>query len=345
MATLGPNKGSSGEGYVELHVHVARRLSGEQRAYLDRLLLSQIQVTDGKARVPTETEILIAGLPSHDDLSASKRLRLLIVPWASVPQSTRQTLVDFPQLEIHNLHHNAAATAELAMALLLATAKHIVPVDRALREKDWRACLDPGMNRLLSGLTAVVLGFGAVGRRIALACAGLGLRVVAVRRRATGPSDTLQGITVRSSTDLLDCLPRADVLVIALPLTHETRGMIGMAELELLPPRAILVNVARAEIVNEEALYSALRTDRLAGAGLDVWYQEPTRDELESGARVAVSRFAFHELENIVMSPHRGGALGEERNELRRLDELARLLNAVVRGEPVPNQVDRTLWY
>ena len=344
MCMVAPNTGSGEESSV-LRVHIARRMSREQKGYLDRLLPPQIRVTEGDPRVPLETDILVAGLPSADELRASDRLRMLIVPWASIPQSTRCALADFPQLQIHNLHHNAAATAELAMALLLATAKQIVQVDRALREEDWGACIDPEKNRLLSGLTAVVLGFGAVGRRIAGACAGLGMRVIAVRRRVAEPSDTTEGVVVRSSSELLDCLPQADALMIALPLTHETRGMIGEAELGLLPPRAILVNVARAQIVDEEALYTALKANHLAGAGLDVWYQEPTQDELESGARVAVSRFAFHELENIVMSPHRGGALGEERNELRRLDELARLLTAAFQGVPVPNEVDRTLWY
>jgi len=302
-------------------------------------------VTDGDPTVPSATEILVAGLPTREDLLASERLRMLIVPWASIPKSTRLLLEEFRELAVHNLHHNAASTAELAIALLLATAKQIVPVDRALRERDWRACLDPTTNRLLDGLTAVVLGFGAVGGRVSRACAGLGMRVIAVRRNTVSPRETPEGIELRSTAAVRESLPAADVLIITLPLTHETHGMIGTVELKLLPPRAMLVNVARAEIVDEEALFEALRAGRLAGAGLDVWYQEPTRAELERGDRIAVSRFAFHELQNLVMSPHRGGALGDERNERRRFDELARLLNAAARGEPAPNRVDRDLWY
>jgi len=329
-----------------LYVHVARRLTPEQRARLQELLDPRITVTDGETdSVSPNTEILVSGLPTQKELSAYAMLQALIIPWASVPQSTRQVVGQFPNIAVHNLHHNAATTAELAITLLLAVAKQVIPVDRALRRNDWSSCLDPSANPLLDEWTIVLLGYGAVGQRIARACLGLGMRVIALRRHSSRPAEMQEGLEVRPSEALHDSLPEANGLIVALPLTRETHAMIGKAELELLSARAILVNVARAQIVDEEALYESLRTHRLGGAGLDVWYQEPTRDELERGVRIPMSRFPFQELDNVVMSPHRGGALGERMIELRRMDELASLLNAFIRGESMPNRVRRDLWY
>ena len=108
-----------------------------------------------------------------------------------------------------------------------------------------------------------------------------------------------------------------------------------------LPKGAIVINVGRGPVINEEALYNALHAGRLAGAGIDVWYTYPHGEE-ERGHTLP-SRFPFHELDNVVMSPHRGGWL--EAAEGRRLQELATLITAAANGEDVPNKVDKVLGY
>jgi len=345
MTTAHVREGRGTRAAGPLYVHIQRRMTPEHREWLEDGLLPGIQVTDGDSPASPSTEILVAGLPVRAEISALAGLHALIVPWASIPKATRLVLEEFPELSVHNLHHNAASTAELAITLALAAAKRVIPVDRALRERDWQACLDPAANLLLDGLAAVVLGYGAVGKRVARACVGLGMQVIAVRRHPSTLGSSLEGVEVRSSEALGRSLREAQVLIITLPLTDETIGMIGPDELELLPRGALLVNVARAEIVDEEGLYEALRRKRLAAAGIDVWHKEPSRAELERGDRIAVSRFSFETLDNLVMSPHRGGALGVERNERRRFDELASLLNAAALGNPMPNRVSRDLWY
>jgi phosphoglycerate dehydrogenase-like enzyme len=117
--------------------------------------------------------------------------------------------------------------------------------------------------------------------------------------------------------------------------------MVGEAELALLPPGAVLVNVGRGAIVREEALYHALREGRLAAAGLDVWYRYPTSEA--EAVDAAPSAFPFHELDNVVMSPHRAGHVAED-DDLR-MKALAELLNAAARGEPMPNRVDLEAGY
>jgi len=136
-------------------------------------------------------------------------------------------------------------------------------------------------------------------------------------------------------------LPRTDALIITAPLTPETKDLIGEQELALLPRGAILVNVGRGLIVDEAALFSALKSGHLAAAGLDVWYQYPT-DEA-SRSNTPPSRWPFHELDNVVMSPHRGGdAIGID---TQRMVELADMLNRAARDEAMPNRVDVAAGY
>ena len=112
-------------------------------------------------------------------------------------------------------------------------------------------------------------------------------------------------------------------------------------ELELLPKGALLVNVGRGPIVDEEALYEALTQGSLCAAGLDVWYQYP-EDEV-ARLKTQPSIFPFHELENVVLSPHRGGA--STVSQLRRMGALAEMLNTLAQGLPLPNRVDLTIGY
>jgi phosphoglycerate dehydrogenase-like enzyme len=285
---------------------------------------------------PATFRILVAGRPSREHLLASPHLEALVVPWAGIPDPTRDLLREFPHLAVHNLHHNALPVAEQAIALLLAVCKFVVPMDRALRAHDWRPRYEPNPSLLLQGRTALVLGYGAVGRQVARLCQGLGMDVVAVRRKATAGTDRVAGID-----KLHSLLPRAGAVLICLPLTPETEGLIGAAELALLPPEAVLVNVGRGPVVDEAALFQALRDRRLYAAGLDVWYNYPP-DEA-SRSHTPPSRYPFHELDNVVMSPHRAG--GSTETERLRVAHLAEMLNAAARGEPLPNRVNLAAGY
>jgi phosphoglycerate dehydrogenase-like enzyme len=188
-----------------------------------------------------------------------------------------------------------------------------------------------------------VLGYGAIGQRVARVCQALGMHVLAVRHDPLAPGPEDVRAEIYGPAELHRLLPRSHVLIITLPLTEETDGLIGAGELALLPEGALLVNVARGEIVSEAALYRALRDGRLAAAGLDVWYSYP--EDRESRTHTPPSRFPFHELDNVVMSPHRGGAFGSNYTEHARVVHLARLLNAAARGEAMTNRVDLSRGY
>ena len=325
------------------------------------------EAEDAETGYLAAADVLVSGRPSREHLEQATKLRAVIIPWAGLPTATRDLLLEFPKLSVHNLHDNAAPTAEMALTLLLAAAKRIVPNDRALRRGDWRpryAPDDPSI--LLEGKTAVVLGFGAIGRRVARMLLGLGMTVVGVRRSAVagpdgaeggadasasrGPATFAQhpdvpGVEVVTVDCLHETLARAHVVMVCLPLTSQTEGLLGERELAVLQPGAVLVNTGRGTIVEQHALYRALKSPDhpLAAAGIDVWYNYPTDDV--SRACTLPADAPLHELDNLVLSPHRAAIVHSAEARKRRMLALADLLNTAARGEPMPNRVDLQAGY
>ncbi len=335
-------EGRGSERSRRLRVHITHRPPDDALRHLVELLDPAIEVTSGPEPPSPQTDVLVEGRPSLERLNACPSLEALIVPYAGVPDETRRLILDErPDLAVYNLHHNATAVAELAMALFLAAAKSIIPVDTALRSHDWRSRYDGAHTVLLAGKTAVMLGYGAIGSRIARVCNALGMEVHAMRRHVSGTSDA--DVQIHGPDALGELLAVADALFIALPLTPETMGLLGADEIASLPRSCVLVNIARGEIVEEKALFDALRVKRIAAAGIDVWYRYPQTESERSNT--PPSHYPFHELDNVVMSPHRGGAFRVEELEQLRMSNLAGTLNAFVRGEPPPHRVDIHLGY
>lgn len=324
-----------------LRVHISSPPEAEHLAELQARLAARIELTLGP-ELPANPayEILVNGRPTEAEMTASASLTAVVIPWAGVARTTRDLLLSHARIAVHNLHYNDAATAEMAVTLMLAAAKLIVPADRDLRANNWsiRYGIDPALQ--VAGKTAVVLGYGSIGRRVARACQGLEMRVLALRRGADREYES-EGVRVFPANRLRDLLKEADVLLICLPLTPETQGLIAAAELALLPPRAVLVNVGRGPIVDEAALFEALKSGRLYAAGIDVWYQYPRSEE--AGTNTAPGHFPFAELQNVVLSPHRGGDNSE--TESIRMAALAELLNHAAVGEEMPNRVDLQAGY
>lgn len=315
-------------------------------AAVDRLsnnLRPDVHLTQGPDLPdPAEYDILVAGRPKREALTASPNLHTLIIPWAGLPESTRELMKEFPDVAVHNLHHNAWPVAEHVIGLLLAAAKFIVPMDRSLRRGDWTPRYGHNRSLLLAGKTALILGYGAIGRRVGCLCRGLGMHVIGIRRQAGALPAELDDGTVLAGPDSLDSLlPQTHALIICLPHTPQTESFVGAKELSLLPPEAALVNVARGPIVDQGALYHALRDGTLYAAGLDVWYTYPADEATR--ANTPPADYPFHELDNVVMSPHRAGHATEV--EILRAEHLARMLNAAANGLPMPNRVDLEAGY
>ena len=284
-------------------------------------------------------EVLISGRPSEEWLAAGENLRWVVIPFAGLPRITVERLDPYPQIGLLNLHHNAAPTAEHAIGLLLATAKKLLPADRALRKGDWRMRYEMETSQILAGKRALVLGGGAIGTRVARVLRALDLSVQVLVRTRQNDREGLPLAEQVTPNEIDTVLPNIDMVICTLPDTPETRGSFGATRLALLPEHAIIVNVGRSTIFDDEALFRALEEDRLAGAGLDVWSQVP--EKKEEREQTEPSPFPYHTLENVVLSPHRAGH-GAGIEELRATHCLARL-DEIARGVATP--IDRTRGY
>ena len=181
-----------------------------------------------------------------------------------------------------------------------------------------------------AGRTMTLVGFGHIGKAIATRARAMGLRIVAVTR--SGRTDPAADCSLPVER-LHDVLPETDVLVLCCPLDDGTRGLIGAAELAAMKPSAFLVNVARAEVLDEQAAYEVLRDRRIAGAAIDVWYRYPKPGETECPP----SRFPFHELPNLRATPHISG--WTEGLMQRRYAFIAENIRKLASGQPLENVV------
>ncbi len=217
---------------------------------------------------------------------------------------------------------NAAAVAEVAVWQLLALARRLLEARAAVAA----GRLGEPMGDALAGSTAVVLGLGAVGRETAARLRGLGLRVVGVGRLpAADRGGTLPALDAyRPVAELRAALAHARALVVCCALTAETQGLVGAAELAAMPPGGFLVNVARGPVVDYPALLAALRSGRLAGAGLDVFWREPI-DPDDPILR-----------ENVVATAHVGGVTRTSYQGIAR--GVAENVERLRRGEPIRNR-------
>jgi phosphoglycerate dehydrogenase-like enzyme len=184
------------------------------------------------------------------------------------------------------------------------------------------------------GRTIGIVGYGRIGREVAERAAGLKCRVLAANRSPV--VDPAPAETIFSLAELDHMLPLCDTVVIACALTPETTGLIDAHRLASMKPGALLINVARASIVDEDALYAALKDGHLGGAALDVWWQYPT--QAEPGRRP--SRRPFHELPNVLITPHCSSAT--DATAERRWSAVAANLDRFARGEPLENLVLQT---
>jgi len=219
---------------------------------------------------------------------------------------------------------NAGVVVQTALAGVLMLARCFPQLLAAQRAKTWAPLVGSGLPRDLAGQTAVIVGWGPIGRGLGALLAALGMHVVAVRS-STGAASGPATESVRFE-DIRSVLARADWLLLACPLSGRTHGLIGTAALASMPAGARLVNVARGEVVDEPALIDALRTGALSGAYLDVFTHEPLAAESP-----------LWDMPNVIVTPHTAGH--SDGNEARVADLFLDNLRRWNAGQPLLNRV------
>ncbi|MGD9951912.1 MAG: 2-hydroxyacid dehydrogenase [Burkholderiales bacterium] len=279
------------------------------------------------ARALADADVLIS-LQWSRDFPPAPGLKLIQSPGTGVD------FIDFgavpPGVAVCNCYGHAEGTAEyVVLGLLLWCQTSFVPSHQAFRaERSWRhsgRVNGPIMGELY-GSTVGILGLGAIGRAVAERLQGFGVTVIGCNRTLREePHVHAQYPLARID----EFLARCDYVVVAAALAPETERLIDARRLAAMKRSAVLVNVGRGPVVDEDALYAALKEKRIRGATLDVWYAYPRHDDLH----VAPSKHPFHELDNVWMTPHI--AAWTTGMVDRRWSEIARNLDALVRGEPL----------
>jgi phosphoglycerate dehydrogenase-like enzyme len=234
-----------------------------------------------------------------------------------------------------NTFHHESSIAEHVATVLVALRRNLLGQDAALRTGVWASSVysaDIRQPETLRGAVVTFLGFGHIGSAAWKLLQAFGAEGIAITRSGSvdpaGNSLRWAGTTAQ----LGEALSESDILVISIPLTDETTGIIGAAELDDLGPDGLLVNVARGPVVDERPLYEALKDRRIAGAAVDVWYHYPATD-----GRAEPSALPFGRLDNIIMTPHSSGVTAETFRGRAR--EIAENITRLSLNEPLKNVV------
>ena len=304
---------------------IARRAIASLAEVLVRSDLSDEEL----ARRAPEVDVLVTGgfprdIPA-DVWPRMTRLRLLQTVAAGVDH------LPYDRIPAHvSICSNAGAhrvsIGEHSMALLLAAAKNIVRHTEAIRGGRF---LQDRMGRSVRGKTLGVVGLGGIGGEAARLAVGLGMRAIGINRHGGSDAPVAWCGTI---ADLDRLLRESDFVLLSIPLTRATLGLIGARELGLMKRDAVLINIARGKLIRERDLYEHLKANPGFVAALDVWWRYPR------GGGVPFTE-PFHELPNVVMTPHVAWAVPEQsaRSLEAALENVARFL----RNEPPRNVVDR----
>ena len=313
----------------------AIRLADLVRRYLS--IPCEVIENDETAILPqlADADVIVSMGFSRQMAEAGPRLRLVQVPGAGLDRIDRGAMR--PGLHLANAYGHEAGIAEYIMGAMLSMTRSFGSLDASLRKGRWDSQWAigtpmPPPSPELAGKTLGILGFGHIGDALARRAAAFDMQVCAIRRQAQ--NDVPAGVSFIGGPDRLDeVLRQSDYLAITLSLSPDTRNLLDEHRLDLMKPSAYLINVARAEIAEEIALYRALAGGKLAGAALDVWYRYPTTPEPTLPANQP-----FHELANVILTPHVSGwteGMLEARAKL-----IAGNSERTARGERPLNEID-----
>ncbi len=278
-----------------------------------------------------DTDIALLGAFAREILETAANLKWAHIPWAGV-DSLIEVIRKTPATVTCGKGVFDAPMADHVFALLLTLTRQINTFLRYQIAGIWRR--EPINSSLtdLWGKTMGIVGLGNIGREVARRASAFGMRVLAVKRRPSAISEEPVDGLFLGYEGLRLMLPECDVVVITAALTPQTRFMIGRNELASMKKGAILINVARGSLVDEQALVEALTSGHLAGAGLDVFENEP----------LPPNSPLWH-MPNVIITPHVGGL--SERTRQRVFERFLENLRRFLAGEPLIGVVDKEAGY
>ena len=267
--------------------------------------------------------ILVRSATKVDDeaLAAAKRLKVVARAGVGLDNVDVKAATQNGVMVVNAPTSNIVSAAELAVGLMLAAARHIAPASAALKQGEWKRSKYTGVE--LYEKTVGIVGLGRIGVLVAQRLSAFGMKVIAYDPYVQAGRAAQMGVRLVTLDELL---AEADFMSVHLPKTPETIGLIGEDELAKVKSELVLVNAARGGIVDEHALYVALKEGRVAAAGLDVFASEPCTDS------------PLFEFENVVATPHLGASTDEAQEKAG--IAVARSVRLALGGELVPDAVN-----
>lgn len=286
----------------------------------------------GILSVVESADIILGPYVTKKILEKGKNIKLIQVPWTGMDTFDFNAMqgVDVP---VCNSHSNADAVAEFCVAMVMDLLKRVSYHDRKMRNGNWNRDKMPLdlTSGMISEQTVCILGYGNIGRRIGNLLSAFGAQILAVTEHE---KIYLNGEIGYSSLNMMKAVAEATMVINTLPLTDTTRGLIDSNFISQMRGGSYLINISRAVIVDENAVYEALVSGRLAGFASDVWWNAPKRGQSQSWPS---AHYKFEEFDQVVLSPHRAGFV---ENAFPHLDDVIVNLTHFIKGEPLINRVD-----
>ena len=275
------------------------------------------------AAIPEADAVLVRSATKIDEeaLEAAKRLMVVARAGVGLDNVDVKAATQNGVMVVNAPTSNIVSAAELAVALMLAAARHVAPANAALKQGEWKRSKYTGIE--LYEKTVGIVGLGRIGVLVAQRLSAFGMRVIAYDPYVQAGRAAQMGVRLVTLDELL---AESDFMSVHLPKTPETVGLIGEEQLAKVKPTLVLVNAARGGIVDEQALYNALKEGRIAAAGLDVFAKEPCTD------------CPLFEFENVVATPHLGASTDEAQEKAG--IAVARSVRLALNGELVPDAVN-----
>jgi phosphoglycerate dehydrogenase-like enzyme len=283
------------------------------------------------ARAIYSTADVIVGIRLTSAMPISSSLRLYQVPGAGYDGIDPAILP--AGVALCNCFGHENAIAEYVIAALLARHVPLADADRRLRKGDWKywAGGPDGLRTELGETSIGILGYGHIGKMLAIRAKAFGMRVSIANRSPVSISEVVDEAYALSN--LRGFMGSADAIVNTLPLTEQTQGLIGEAELDAMRPDSVILNVGRGAVIDEAALYAALKARRIGRAVIDTWFIYPNAEHTNP----LPAHLPFQELDNVVMTPHMSGwTYGTIR---RRQGTIADNINRLASGNALRNRI------
>jgi phosphoglycerate dehydrogenase-like enzyme len=291
----------------------------------------------GLLNAAKDADIFLGSFVTENLIKTAKDLKLIQIPWTGVENLNYEVLSRF-NIPVCNSHSNSRCVGEYAFSMLMSLIKKIPYHDRLMRGGNWNR---PQKNVVpeydnfsdtLHGKTVAFLGYGEIARKIVEYLKPFNCKILAIANYDNHKK--FEELEFKGTPDDLEyVLSEADIVFVTLPYTESTRNLIDSDRIDKMKSTSYIVNIARGAIVNEMALYNALKEKRIAGAAIDVWYKNAGEglNELPS------DNFPFHELSNIVISPHRAGFSMEK---LPHLDDAIENIKRLSAGIELINKIN-----